>query len=491
MNPNNINTGPLNPINTNISTNSNTENDFIKKYILPNKLPILGIVLVIFTILFILSHEEKEVEVDDDEEEYIEDEDIDEDIDIPSPSDNQNTVFKGYKSLDDLYDDAQGNDPLSQSLLTSSIRLSTEQNSCNFDVKYQGADRREVKCTSCLSEEQLSEPNLNEEIKSNDDFCKRYQYNSGDELSSFNDIFLDETYIQRRRGSKIKSSSSSSSSPSSPSSSPPSPPPCNSYDDEDDCPKNRCEFFVDECIDKVNNFDSDNKIEKCLAKSNSETECTEMENEGCVYRSYGNVKCNKNDEDENASQKNYCIYDPPSGKTAIWIALGFNILLFIFFLYSAIVNKNLFSNTMIYVLCGLLIVIHIILLIINLFRNNNYNIFNGLTNTWNIINTILYIVYVIGMGLSILFFNNIIFAIFSIISIYLIIMSIIEQDKNFNVLSEDWDDIIEDACSGIRIDELTSNKYYIRNQISTSPESDDDDSLPVSGDDSPRNDVND
>lgn len=484
MNPNNINTGPLNPINTNISTNSNTENDFIKKYILPNKLPILGIVLVIFTILFILSHEEKEVEVDDDEEEYIEDEDIDEDIDIPSPSDNQNTVFKGYKSLDDLYDDAQGNDPLSQSLLTSSIRLSTEQNSCNFDVKYQGADRREVKCTSCLSEEQLSEPNLNEEIKSNDDFCKRYQYNSGDELSSFNDIFLDETYIQRRRGSKIKSSSSSSSSPSSPSSSPPSPPPCNSYDDKDDCPKDRCEIIDDECIDKVNIFDSDNKIEECLKRSGSENECKEMENEGCVYMPYGDEKC---PDDENPSQRNYCIYNP-SGKTEIKIALIVNVLLL--FLLIGYMSKDGRSNKEIYAMIFASISANIVFLIISLFRNNNnYNIFNGLTNTLNSINITLYLIYVIGMFISIIFKNNVIFFIVFIISGYLIFISIAEINSNSHVLNKDWnDDIKEDACSEKRITALTSNKYYIRDQSSTSSESADVDPPPNGGDDSSSND---
>ena len=73
--------------------------------------------------------------------------------------------FKGYSSLDSLYDDAGGNDPLSNARLTSDINLSSDKYSCKYQVIYEGNKKRTVNCISGCDGDDDDE-------KSN--FCKRY-----------------------------------------------------------------------------------------------------------------------------------------------------------------------------------------------------------------------------------------------------------------------------------------------------------------------------
>ena len=93
--------------------------------------------------------------------------------------------FKGYSSLDSLYDDAGGNDPLSNARLTSDINLSSDKYSCKFQVIYEGNKKRTVNCvTDCEGD------------SDNAKFCKRYKYPGGD-LGLENPL-LDQTFVNRK-----------------------------------------------------------------------------------------------------------------------------------------------------------------------------------------------------------------------------------------------------------------------------------------------------
>ena len=95
--------------------------------------------------------------------------------------------FKGYRSLDTLYDDAGGNDPLSNARLTSDINISSDKYSCKYQVIYEGNKKRVVNCISgCDGGEEDEESN----------FCKRYEYPDG-ELGLENPL-LDQTYVNRK-----------------------------------------------------------------------------------------------------------------------------------------------------------------------------------------------------------------------------------------------------------------------------------------------------
>lgn len=95
------------------------------------------------------------------------------------------TKFKGYSSLDSLYDDAGGNDPLSNARLTSDINLSSDKYSCKFQVIYEGNKKRTVNCiTDCEGDSE------------NANFCKRYKYPGGD-LDLENPL-LDQTFVNRK-----------------------------------------------------------------------------------------------------------------------------------------------------------------------------------------------------------------------------------------------------------------------------------------------------
>ena len=98
-----------------------------------------------------------------------------------------NRKFLGYSSLDKLYDEANGNDPLSNARLTSDINLSSDTQSCKFQVIYEGNKKREVKCIQgCDGDDEHS------------DFCNKYKYPDDDGLG-LNNPLLDQTFVNRRR----------------------------------------------------------------------------------------------------------------------------------------------------------------------------------------------------------------------------------------------------------------------------------------------------
>jgi len=104
---------------------------------------------------------------------------------LDSDSKKKKRKFLGYSSLDKLYDEAGGNDPLSNARLTSDINLSSDTQSCKFQVIYEGNNKREVKCMpGCDGDDEQSS------------FCKQFEYPGGDDI--LKDTFLDETYIRRR-----------------------------------------------------------------------------------------------------------------------------------------------------------------------------------------------------------------------------------------------------------------------------------------------------
>ena len=93
--------------------------------------------------------------------------------------------FKGFRSLDSLYDDAGGNDPLSNARLTSDINLSTDKYSCKFQLIYEGNRNGTVNCISGCS-------GNSDEAK----FCKSYKYPGG-KLGLENPL-LDQTFVNRK-----------------------------------------------------------------------------------------------------------------------------------------------------------------------------------------------------------------------------------------------------------------------------------------------------
>ena len=98
-----------------------------------------------------------------------------------------NRKFLGYSSLDKLYDEANGNDPLSNARLTSDINLSSDTQSCKFQVIYEGNNKREVNCIQgCDGDDEHS------------DFCNKYKYPDDDGLG-LNNPLLDQTFVNRRR----------------------------------------------------------------------------------------------------------------------------------------------------------------------------------------------------------------------------------------------------------------------------------------------------
>ena len=103
---------------------------------------------------------------------------------LVTSSGGSKSKFKGYSSLDTLYDDSGGNDPLSNARLTSDINLSTDNYSCKFQVIYQGNNKREVNCIQgCSGDDEKA------------DFCKQYEYKDGDDLDN---PLLDQTFVNRK-----------------------------------------------------------------------------------------------------------------------------------------------------------------------------------------------------------------------------------------------------------------------------------------------------
>ena len=104
--------------------------------------------------------------------------------------------YAGNKTLDNIYDDAKGNDALSNAFMTSKIDISTETNSCSFLVTYKGNRDRRVDCTTgCQGGP--DDPNSK--------FCRQYIYKGGDEGNEtgiLGEDMLDETYVRRRKAAQ-------------------------------------------------------------------------------------------------------------------------------------------------------------------------------------------------------------------------------------------------------------------------------------------------
>ena len=102
-----------------------------------------------------------------------------------SGSGKSNRKFLGYSSLDKLYDEAGGNDPLSNARLTSDINLSSDKQSCKFQVIYEGNNKRTVNCISgCDGDDEHS------------DFCRQFEYPDGDD--NLKNTLLDQTFVDRK-----------------------------------------------------------------------------------------------------------------------------------------------------------------------------------------------------------------------------------------------------------------------------------------------------
>ena len=106
--------------------------------------------------------------------------------------------YKRSLSMDKLYDEAGGNDPLSDARMTTQIDISTEDHSCAFIMTHKGVKGRQIECKSGCTEEAEDD---------NSNFCKQFIYNdpmypkgdgSDDKTESLSDNLLDKTYTRRR-----------------------------------------------------------------------------------------------------------------------------------------------------------------------------------------------------------------------------------------------------------------------------------------------------
>ena len=107
--------------------------------------------------------------------------------------DGSSKTYQKSLSLDKLYDEAGGNDPLSDSIMTSQTDLSTEKYSCSFMTTYKGIKDRSVECMKGCNDDEGDE---------NSNFCKQFEYPGGDD--KLKDVFLDQTYTRRRGNRKIE-----------------------------------------------------------------------------------------------------------------------------------------------------------------------------------------------------------------------------------------------------------------------------------------------
>lgn len=102
------------------------------------------------------------------------------------------SAYSGNKSLDKLYEEAEGNKALSNARMTSKIDLSTDDYSCSYFVEYEGNNKRKVYCTSCPSE-------IDDDVTENDKFCRQFVY--GDD-GDFEYALLDNEYVSKRKATK-------------------------------------------------------------------------------------------------------------------------------------------------------------------------------------------------------------------------------------------------------------------------------------------------
>jgi hypothetical protein len=114
---------------------------------------------------------------------------------------NPSESYQRSLTLDKLYDEAGGNDPLSDAIMTTQIDISTENNSCAFLMTHKGVKGRKIECKSgCTTDPEDEDSN----------FCKQFIYkdpaypkgDTDDKTESLSDDILDKTYIRRRNASR-------------------------------------------------------------------------------------------------------------------------------------------------------------------------------------------------------------------------------------------------------------------------------------------------
>jgi len=113
---------------------------------------------------------------------------------------NPTQSYRRNLSMDKLYDEAGGNDPLSDARMTTQIDISTEDHSCAFLMTHKGVKGRQIECKSgCTTDTEDEDSN----------FCKQFIYKDpaypkgvSETTESLSDNLLDQTYVRRRNASK-------------------------------------------------------------------------------------------------------------------------------------------------------------------------------------------------------------------------------------------------------------------------------------------------
>jgi hypothetical protein len=111
--------------------------------------------------------------------------------------------YRKSLSMDQLYDEAGGNDPLSDARMTTQIDISSDDYSCAFLMTHKGVKSRQIECKSGCT---------NETEDANSNFCKQFIYKDsvyskkegevGSTTGSLSDNLLDKTYVRRRDAAK-------------------------------------------------------------------------------------------------------------------------------------------------------------------------------------------------------------------------------------------------------------------------------------------------
>ena len=198
---------PINPtINKNISSpppelnkGSSFELFYLKyKSKLPYLLVGISLIIIIGLLIYYFTSDTSKDEAEDGEEGGTEDEAEDGTTEGGGTTggtrrrQGTSANYPGNRGLDRIYDDAGGNEVLSNAQLTSRINLSTDQYSCSYNVIYTGNNERRVECTSGCDDND-----------DNSTFCEKYRYNDvvdGNPITgSLGDTLLDQIYIGRRR----------------------------------------------------------------------------------------------------------------------------------------------------------------------------------------------------------------------------------------------------------------------------------------------------
>lgn len=104
-----------------------------------------------------------------------------------------NAEQNNSSDLDDIYEDAGGNDTSNVGILQSTINLSSGDNVCNFDIYYDGVNSRKI--TNRDEKKESSSPATG--------FCNKYIYETGKKKGKLWETLLDSTYVKRSLSSDI------------------------------------------------------------------------------------------------------------------------------------------------------------------------------------------------------------------------------------------------------------------------------------------------